>query len=69
MQFDKDFLKQAYDEELRHFGIGHNETNAIKRLIDQVDKMTGQGLNPLTQEQLLSVIVQTNMLTTADIVA
>ena len=69
MQFDKDILKQAYEEELRHFGIRSNGTNAIKQLLDQIDEMTGQGRNPLTQEQLLSVIAQTNMFTTADIVA
>jgi hypothetical protein len=69
MQFDKDILKQAYQEELRHFGIRSNGTNAIKQLLDQIDEMTGQGRNPLTNEQLLSVIAQTNMFTTADIVA
>jgi hypothetical protein len=69
MQFDKDILKQAYEEELRHFGIRSNGTNRVKQLLDQIDKMTGQGRNPLTQEQLLSVIAQTNMFTTADIVA
>jgi hypothetical protein len=69
MQFNKDILKQAYDEELRHFRISPNETNAIKQLLDQIDDMTIQGRNQLTKEQLLSVIAQTNMFTTADIVA
>lgn len=69
MQFDKNILKQAYEEELRHFGIRPNETNAIKQLLDQIDDMTRQGRNQLTKEQLLSVIAQTNMFTTTDIVA
>lgn len=69
MQFNKDILKQAYDEELRHFRISPNGTNAIKQLLDQIDDMTRQGRNQLTKEQLLSVIAQTNMFTTADIVA
>ena len=69
MQFNKDILKQAYQEELRHFRIRSNGTNAIKQLLDRIDDMTRQGHNQLTKEQLLSVIAQTNMFTTADIVA
>lgn len=69
MQFEKDILTRVYQEELIYFRIRPNETNRIKQLLDQIDVMTGQGRNPLTQEQLLSVIAQTNMFTTADIVA
>ena len=69
MQFDKDILTRVYQEELNYFGIGPNGTNRIKQLLDQVNDMMGEGQNPLTQEQLLSVIAQTNMFTTADIVA
>ena len=69
MQFDKDILARVYREELDYFRIRPNGTNRIKQLLDQVNDMTGEGQNPLTQEQLLSVIAQTNMFTTADIVA
>ena len=69
LRFEKDILKQVYNEELREFGIGPNATNRIKQLLDQVDEMTGQGQKQLTQKQLLSVINQMNMFTTADIVA
>ena len=61
MQFDKDILKQAYEEELRHFGIRSNGTNAIKQLLDQIGSST-----PVTQKQ---VIDRMNMFTTTDIVA
>ena len=71
LRFDKNTLKQAYDEELRDFGIGPNAPNRIKQLLDQVSEMIGEGQGKiqLTQNQLLSVINQMNMLTTADIVA
>lgn len=69
LRFDKNTLKQAYDEELRDFGIGPNAPNRIKQLLDQVGEIIGEGQNQLTQKQLSSVINQTNMLTTADIVA
>ena len=69
LRFEKNTLKQAYDEELRDFGIGPNAPNRIKQLLDQVSEIIGEGQNKLTQNQLLSVINQTNMLTTADIVA
>ena len=69
MQFNKDILTRVYQEELNYFRILPNGTNRIKQLSDQVNDMMGEGQNPLTQEQLLSVIAQTNMFTTADIVA
>lgn len=69
VRFDKDVLKQVYDEELRYFRIGPNATNRIKQFLDQVGEMIGDGQNQLTQKQLLSVISQTNMFSTADIVA
>lgn len=69
LRFNRDVLKQVYDEELREFRIGLNAMNRIKQLLDQVDEMTGQGQKQLTQKQLLSVINQMNMFTTADIVA
>lgn len=69
LRFEKDILKQVYNEELREFGIGPNATNRIKQLLDQVDKMTGQGQKQLTQKQLSSIINQMNMFTTADVVA
>ena len=70
LRFDKNTLKQAYEEELSYFRIGPNAPNRIKQLLDQVSEIIGEeGQNQLTQKQLSSVINQTNMLTTADIVA
>ena len=69
LRFDKNDLKQAYEEELSYFRIGPNAPNRIKQLSDQVSEIIGEGQNQLTQKQLSSVINQTNMLTTADIVA
>lgn len=69
LRFEKDILKNVYHEELRYFGIGPGATNRIKQFLDQVNDMIGEGQNQLTQKQLLSVINQTNMLTTSDIVA
>ena len=69
LRFDKNDLKQAYEEELSYFRIGPNAPNRIKQLLDQVSEIIGEGQNQLTQKQLSSVINQTNMLTTADIVA
>lgn len=63
MQFDENILKQAYEEELRHFGIRSNGTNAIKQLLDQIGS---REVTPVTQKQVTD---RMNMFTTADIVA
>lgn len=69
LRFDKNDLEEAYHEELQYFRIGPGATNRIKQLVDQVSEIIGEGQTRLKPEQLLSVINQTNMLTTADIVA
>ena len=68
MNFDKNILKQAYDEEVRFFGIGPGATNRIKQFVDQVSEMIGTGIQ-LTPQQLSLVMTQMNMFTTRDIVA
>lgn len=69
LHFNKNALKEVYDEEIRRFGIGTNATNRIKQLLDRVDNMMGDGQNQLTQQQLLSIMHETNTLTSADVVA
>jgi hypothetical protein len=68
MNFDKNILEQAYDEEVRFFGIGPGATNRIKQFVDQVSEMIGTGIQ-LTPQQLSLVMTQMNMFTTRDIVA
>ena len=68
MNFDKNILKQAYDEEVRFFGIGPGATNRIKQFVDQVSEIIGTGIQ-LTPQQLSLVMTQMNMFTTRDIVA
>lgn len=68
LKFDPKTLKEVYDEEIRHFGIRENGMNRVKRLFNYVDTIIGNGQNQLTEEQLLAVIHETNILTSADVV-
>lgn len=63
--FDKNTLKRVYDEEIAHFHIAPSATNRLKTFINDERIFGG---SQITQQQLVSVVHQMNMFTTADIV-
>jgi hypothetical protein len=70
LRFDKDTLKEVYDEEIRRFGIGPGARNRLQQFLEvDLMRITNDGRTQLTQEQLLPLIHQMNTFTTADIVA
>jgi len=68
LRFDKNTLKQAYEEELSYFRIGPGANNKIKQFLEQdIMVMTNDGRNQLTQQQMLLAINNMNIFTSADI--
>ena len=68
LRFEKNILKEVYDEEIRHFGISPGANNKIKQFLEQdIMVMTNDGRNQLTQQQMLLAINNMNMFTSADI--
>jgi hypothetical protein len=70
LRFNKDTLKEVYDEEITHFKISPGANNRIKEFLEQdIMRMTNDGRNQLTQPQILWAMNYMNTFTSADIVA
>lgn len=68
--FNKDILKEVYDEEISRFKISPGANNRIKQFLEQdIMRMTNDGRNQLTQPQILWAMNYMNTFTSADIVA
>lgn len=68
LRFNKDTLKEVYDEEITHFKISPGANNRIKEFLEEVMRMTKDGRNQLTQPQMLWTMNYMNTFTSADIV-
>jgi len=67
--FNKNTLKEVYDEEIGHFKISPGANNRIKQFLEQdIMRMTNDGRDQLTQQQLLWAVNIMNTFTSADIV-
>jgi len=67
--FNKNTLKEVYDEEISRFKISPGANNRIKQFLEQdIMRMTNDGRDQLTQQQLLWAVNIMNTFTSADIV-
>jgi hypothetical protein len=69
LSFNKDILKEVYDEEISRFKISPGANNRIKQFLEDIMRITNDGRDRSSQQQLLQVANIMNTFTSADIVA